>query len=70
MLQVEIYGLGLDYADRYPKIIQAITVADVQKVAEQYLHPDALDLVAVANQAAAKINVAALQQPPAKSAAQ
>jgi zinc protease len=70
MLQVEIYGLGLDYADRYPRIIQAITVADVRKVAEQYLHPDALDLVAVADQAAAKINVAALQQPPPKSAAQ
>jgi zinc protease len=70
MLQVEIYGLGLDYADRYPKIIQAITVADVQKVAQQYLHPDALDLVAVADQSIAKIDVAALQQPPAKTAAE
>jgi zinc protease len=69
MLQVEIYGLGLDYADRYPKIIQAITVADVMKVAGQYLHPDALDLVAVADQALAKINVTALQ-PPAKTAAE
>jgi len=67
MLQVEIYGLGLDYAERYPKIIAAITTADVQKVAQQYLHPDALDLVAVANQAEAKIDVAALQ-PQAKAA--
>ena len=24
MLQIEIYGLGLDYADRYPKLIAAI----------------------------------------------
>jgi len=69
ILQVEIYGLGLDYADRYPGIIQAITVADVQKVAQEYLHPDALDLVAVANQGVAKIDVAALQ-PPAKTASQ
>lgn len=68
MLQVEIYGLGLDYADRYPKIIQAINIADVQKAAEQYLHPDALDLVAVGNQSIAKIDVAALQQPPARTA--
>jgi zinc protease len=70
MLQVEIYGLGLDYADRYPKIIQAITIPQVQAAARQYLHPDALDLVAVADQSVAKINVAALQQPPAKSATQ
>jgi zinc protease len=69
ILQIEIYGLGLDYADRYPGIIQAITVADVQKVAQEYLHPDALDLVAVANQAVAKIDVAALQ-PPAKTMTQ
>jgi hypothetical protein len=33
------------------------------------LHPDALDLVAVANQAVAKIDVAALQ-PPAKTTTQ
>jgi zinc protease len=70
MLQVEIYGLGMDYADRYPTIIQAITVADVQKVAQQYLHPDALELVAVADQSIAKIDVAALQQPSAKPAAE
>lgn len=58
MLETEIYGLGLDYADRYPKIINAISAADVQAVAQKYLHPDALDLVAVANQAAAKITIA------------
>ena len=69
ILQVQIYGLGLDYVDRYPGIIQAITAADVQKVAQEYLHPDALELVAVANQAVAKIDVAALQ-PPAKTAMQ
>jgi zinc protease len=58
MLETEIYQLGLDYADRYPKIINAISAADVQAVAQKYLHPDALDLVAVANQAEAKIAVA------------
>lgn len=58
MLETEIYQLGLDYADRYPKIINAISAADVQAVAQKYLHPNALDLVAVANQAEAKIAVA------------
>src|SRR5438270_11663578 len=60
MLQIELYGLGLDYAERYPKLIDEVTKADVQQVAQKYLHPDALDLVAVANQAAAKITPAAL----------
>ncbi len=55
MQQVELYGLGLDYADRYPKIVGAITKDDVLKVARQYLHPDAAIVVAVANQKEAAI---------------
>lgn len=62
MLQVELYGLGLDYAERYPKLIDAVTKADIQRVAQKYLHPDALVLIAVANQAAAAINVANLKR--------
>jgi zinc protease len=60
MLQVELYGLGLDYAERYPKLIDEVTKADVQQAAQKYLHPDALDLVAVANQAVAKISASVL----------
>jgi zinc protease len=60
MLQVELYGLGLDYAERYPKLIGAVSKVDVQGAAQKYLHPDALQLVAVANQALAKINTASL----------
>jgi zinc protease len=60
MLQVELYGLGLDYAERYPKLIGAVTSIDVKETAQKYLRPDALDLVAVANQSLAKINPAAL----------
>ena len=68
MLETEIYGLGLDYAERYPKIIAAITAADVQGVAQKYLHPDAMDLVAVANQSEAKIDIAS-PEPVSKTAA-
>ena len=62
MLQVELYRLGLDYADRYPKLIGAVTRDDVQRVARQYLHPDAMLLVAVANQSEAALNVAELNR--------
>src|SRR5262249_25113313 len=47
MLQIELYGLGLDYAERYPKLIGDVTALDVRTTAQKYLHPDALDLVAV-----------------------
>jgi zinc protease len=57
MLQVELNNLGLDYAERYPKLIGAVTAADIQQVARKYIHPDALQVVAVANQAEAKIAV-------------
>jgi len=63
MLETELYGLGTDYAERYPHLIDAVTKAEVQKVAQEYLHPDALNLVAVANQSEAKVNVAALESP-------
>jgi zinc protease len=60
MLQVELYGLGLDYAERYPNLIGEVTKLDVQKAAQKFLHPSALALVAVANQSMARINTAAL----------
>ncbi len=66
MLQVELYGLGLDYAGRYPKLIDEVTKLDVEQVAQKYIHPDALDLIAVANQSLAKITPAVLSsQTPA-----
>ncbi len=65
LLQVELYGLGPDYIDRYPKLIEAVTKDDVQHMARQYLHPDAMLVVAVANQSEAAIDLAGLE--PAKS---
>jgi zinc protease len=62
IMQVELYGLGLDYIEQYPKLIGAVTKDEVQQVAEKYLHPDALILVAVTNQAEAAINVAELKR--------
>ena len=62
MLQLELYGLGLDYADRYPKLIESVTKEDVQDVAKKYLHPDNALLVIVADQHVAAINSAMLSQ--------
>ena len=57
MLQVELYGLGLDYPDRYPKLVGDVTKDDVQASAKKYLHPDGALLVVVANQQEAAIKL-------------
>lgn len=45
---MEFYGLGMDYPQRYPEIIRAVTREDVLEVARKYLHPDRGILVVVA----------------------
>ena len=41
---MEIYGLGLDYLQKYAAMIDAITLDDVQQAARSYLDPDAYAL--------------------------
>jgi zinc protease len=53
--QVEYYGLGLDYPERYPSLIGSVGTEDVQRVARTYLHPDAYITVVVANLKEAKV---------------
>lgn len=48
--QVEYYGLGLAYPEKYPKLIRAISREDILRVARSYLHPEKRILVIVANQ--------------------
>ncbi len=49
LTQVEYYGLGLDYPDKYPSLIRSITREEVLRVAKRYLHPKKYILVIVAN---------------------
>ncbi len=49
---VEVFGLGLDYPWRYPDLIEHLTPADIQKVAEKYLHPEKYLLVIVGKKSA------------------
>lgn len=55
-IDVYLYKLPADYWDTYPDRIDAITAADVQKVAQKYWTPDRLQIVAVGD--AAKIEPA------------
>lgn len=48
-LAVEYYGLGLDFVDRYPAIINRITGEDILRVAKEYLDPVNYVLVVVGN---------------------
>jgi predicted Zn-dependent peptidase len=43
----KIFGLPDDYWQTYPEKVNAITTADIQRVARQYLDPSALQIVAV-----------------------
>ncbi len=56
ILQVEFYGLGRDYAERYPRLIQKVSRDDVLRVARKYLHPDRDLLVVVADLKAAALS--------------
>jgi len=40
ILDMELYGLGLDYLIRYPDLINSITAARIQAAAQKYLDPD------------------------------
>ncbi|RIK39872.1 MAG: insulinase family protein [Chloroflexi bacterium] len=45
LLDMEWYGLGLDYLQRYKGLIERISVVDVQRVAQTYLRADNYTLV-------------------------
>lgn len=47
--QMEYYGLGLDYPEKYPTLIRSVTREEVLRVAQKYLHPENHILVVVAN---------------------
>ncbi len=49
LTQMEYYGLGLDYPEKYSSLIRSITREEVLRVAKKYLHPKNIILVVVAN---------------------
>jgi len=49
LTQMEYYGLGLDYPEKYPSLIRSVTREEILRVAKKYLHPEKYILVIVAN---------------------
>ncbi len=47
--QVEYFGLGLDYPEKYPSLIKAVSREEVLRVARKYLHPEQSIQVIVGN---------------------
>lgn len=41
----EFYNLGVDYIDRYPQIIQAVTIEEVNAAIRKYFRPDQMTIV-------------------------
>lgn len=49
VLAVEFNSLGLDYVDKYPSLINAVTQEDIERVAKKYLDTNNYVLVVVGN---------------------
>ncbi len=47
LIQIEFYGLGLDYFEKHVQAIQAVTQTEVQTVAKKYLKPEHYVLIVV-----------------------
>lgn len=56
LLTIEVHDLGLDYFERYPERILAVTGDDVQRAAREHLRPDRAQVVVVADQKAAAVD--------------
>ncbi|HVG28237.1 MAG TPA: pitrilysin family protein [Pyrinomonadaceae bacterium] len=51
VVQQQIYGLPADYWETYPRRVAAVTAEDVARVAQKYLNPSAIQIVAVGDAA-------------------
>ena len=52
---IEFYGLGLDYPEKYPQLINQVTEEEILRVARKYLQPDRFLLVVVGDQKAIEL---------------
>lgn len=48
-MRLDFYDYPTDYLESYREKVAAVTIADVQRVARQYLHPEQLQIVLVGN---------------------
>jgi zinc protease len=60
LIPVVVHGLPLDYYNSYVQRIEAVTVADVQRVAQQYVDPSKFAVVIVGDRKAIEAGLRAL----------
>ncbi|MGE3179417.1 MAG: M16 family metallopeptidase, partial [Vicinamibacterales bacterium] len=65
--EVLTYGLPDDYFSNYVQSIQAVTQADVQRVARKYIDPSKLAVVVVGDAKAIAPGIASLKLGPSKT---
>jgi zinc protease len=58
-----LFGLPLDYYDHFTERLAAVTLADVNRVARDYLHPDKIAVVVVGDRAAIETQLKTLPYP-------
>jgi zinc protease len=59
-----VYGLPSDYFDHYVPQVNAVTTADVQRVARAYIDPDHFDIVVVGDRSQVEAGITALNEGP------
>jgi zinc protease len=55
MWKAEFYRLGVDYVDRYPQLIESVTLAEVNAAIRKYFRPDHLTVIIAGDYDAAAI---------------
>ena len=63
LLDMELYGLPVEYFDRYRENIAAIGKEEVERVAKKYIDPDRVIIVIVGNAAQVREPLATLGLP-------
>ncbi len=69
LVQIQRDHLGLDYLDRRKKLIEAVTIADVKRVAQRLYNPKVLTVVIVGPESAGVASPSAKPAPNAKAPA-
>jgi predicted Zn-dependent peptidase len=64
LIPVVLYGLPLDYYNSYVANVEAITQADVQRVAKQYINPSSLAIVVVGDRKSIEAGLKAVNAGP------
>jgi predicted Zn-dependent peptidase len=64
MVPVALYGLPLDYYNNYVQNIEAVTQADVARVAQQYINPASLAVVIVGDRKSIEPGLKAINVAP------